>query len=185
MSAEEPVPFDEKSFSIFRYRPVMLMWFARVTTALAYQMQAVAVGWQIYDLTSSPFLLGMVGLMMFIPGVVLVLVVGQVSDRFDRSMVIRIAQAVEAAAVVAVGDMADQKPEHHHREELHEADEAEVEGAAGQFVDLPADRDRLHLIGAVGRGPRAPIGHVRTVFEQRGWRGGNAIDGCRHGRAPS
>ena len=99
MSAEEPVPFDEKSFSIFRNRPVMLMWFARVTTALAYQMQAVAIGWQIYDLTSSAFLLGMVGLMMFIPGVLLVLVVGQVSDRFNRSIVIRVAQAIEALAV--------------------------------------------------------------------------------------
>ena len=99
MIFEEAQPFDEKNFSIFRYRPVMLMWFARVATALAYQMQAVAVGWQIYELTSSPFLLGMVGLMMFIPGVLLVLVVGQVSDRFNRSVVIRIAQAVEAAAV--------------------------------------------------------------------------------------
>jgi MFS family permease len=99
MIFEEAQPFDEKNFSIFRYRPVMLMWFARVFTALAYQMQAVAVGWQIYELTSSPFLLGMVGLMMFIPGVLLVLVVGQVADRFNRSVVIRIAQAVEAAAV--------------------------------------------------------------------------------------
>jgi MFS family permease len=99
MILDEAQPFDEKNFSIFRYRPVMLMWFARVFTALAYQMQAVAVGWQIYELTSSPFLLGMVGLMMFIPGVLLVLVVGQVSDRFNRSVVIRIAQAVEAAAV--------------------------------------------------------------------------------------
>jgi len=99
MIFEEAQPFDEKNFSIFRYRPVMLMWFARVTTALAYQMQAVAVGWQIYDLTSSAFLLGMAGLMMFIPGVLLVLVVGQVSDRFNRSVVIRLAQSVEALAV--------------------------------------------------------------------------------------
>ena len=99
MSAEEPVPFDEKSFSIFSYRPVMLLWFARVTTALAYQMQAVAVGWQIYDLTSNALLLGMVGLMMFIPGILLVLVSGQVADRFDRSLVIRLSQSVMALSV--------------------------------------------------------------------------------------
>ncbi len=99
MIFDEAAPFDEKSFSIFRSRPVTLLWFARVTTALAYQMQAVAVGWQIYVMTSSAFLLGMVGLMMFIPGVLLVLVTGQVADRFNRSLVIRLAQAVEALAV--------------------------------------------------------------------------------------
>lgn len=99
MSVEAPAPFDERSFSIFRDRPVMLLWFARVTTALAYQMQAVAVGWQIYDLTSNALLLGMVGLMMFIPGVLLVLVSGQVADRFNRSLVIRLAQAVMALSV--------------------------------------------------------------------------------------
>jgi len=100
--AGETAPFDERSFSIFRYRPVTLLWFARVASALAYQMQAVAVGWQIYDLTSSPFQLGMVGMMMFIPGVLLVLVVGQVADRFNRKRVICIAQAVEAAAIAVL-----------------------------------------------------------------------------------
>ena len=99
MTAEAPVPIDEKSLSFLNSRPVALLWLARVTTALAYQMQAVAVGWQIYDMTSSPFLLGMVGLMMFIPGVLLVLVTGQVADRFNRSLVIRLAQTVEAFAV--------------------------------------------------------------------------------------
>ena len=79
-----------------------------------------------------------------------------------------LAGADHDAAVVTVGDMADQQAQHHHRKELHEADEAEIEGAAGQFVDLPADRHRLHLIGAVGRGARAPIGHERAMLEQRG-----------------
>lgn len=99
MSFEDAVPFDEKSFSIFSHRPTMLLWFSRVTTALAYQMQAVAVGWQIYNLTSSPFMLGMVGLMMFLPGILLVLVTGQVADRFNRSVVIRVAQGFMATSV--------------------------------------------------------------------------------------
>ena len=70
-----------------------------------------------------------------------------------------LAEAV-AAAADEVGDRADQQPHHHHLEELHEANEAEIEDADGQFVDLPADRDRLHLVGAVGRRTRAPVGHV-------------------------
>jgi hypothetical protein len=38
----------------------MLFWYARVSSSLAYQMLAVAVGWQIYALTGSPLYLGLV-----------------------------------------------------------------------------------------------------------------------------
>jgi MFS family permease len=98
MIAEDPA-FDEKNFSIFRYPPVLYLWIARVATAIAYQMQAVAVGWQIYELTSSPMQLGLVGLAMFIPGVCLLLVVGHAVDRYDRKMLVRLAQGVMALAI--------------------------------------------------------------------------------------
>jgi len=89
----------DKPLAIFRYRPVRFLWLARITTALAYQMQAVAVGWQVYELTSSPLHLGFVGLMMFIPAVLLLLVVGPIVDRFNRKLIISLAQIVMAAAV--------------------------------------------------------------------------------------
>ena len=89
----------DKPLAIFRYRPVRFLWLARITTALAYQMQAVAVGWQVYELTSSPLHLGFVGLMMFIPAVLLLLVVGPIVDRFNRKLIISLAQIVMAVAV--------------------------------------------------------------------------------------
>jgi MFS family permease len=92
-------PYDDKSFSIFNYPPVLFLWLARVATALAYQMQAVAVGWQVYELTSSPLQLGFVGLMMFIPAVLLVIVVGPIVDRYNRKAIISIAQLTMASAV--------------------------------------------------------------------------------------
>jgi MFS family permease len=97
MSDDFPA-FDHNK-SVFRYPPVLFLWCARVATAIAYQMQAVAVGWQIYELTSSPLQLGYVGLMMFIPGVLLLLVVGHVVDRYNRRKIILCAQGVMAAAV--------------------------------------------------------------------------------------
>ncbi len=97
MSADFPA-FDHNK-SVLRYPPVLFLWCARVATAIAYQMQAVAVGWQIYELTSSPLQLGYVGLMMFIPGVLLLLVVGHVVDRYNRRKIILCAQGVMAAAV--------------------------------------------------------------------------------------
>ena len=70
--------------SLLRHRSFVLFWCARTSTSGAYQMQAVAVGWQLYDLTNDPLDLGLVGLMQFFPVVVLALVIGQTADHFDR-----------------------------------------------------------------------------------------------------
>lgn len=66
------------------------------------QMTAVAVGWQIYDLTRSALALGFVGLAAFVPMVVLVLVVGLVIDRYDRRRVTSLCQGVEATATAVL-----------------------------------------------------------------------------------
>jgi len=47
-------------------------------------MQAVAVGWQIYQTTHRALDLGYVGLAQFLPGVLLFLIAGHTADRFDR-----------------------------------------------------------------------------------------------------
>jgi MFS family permease len=82
-----------------------LFWGARVATSIAFQMQAVAIGWQAYALTGSAFYLGLVGLAQFLPMFLLTLVVGQVTDRYDRRHVARTCQLVEAmaAGTLAVG----------------------------------------------------------------------------------
>jgi MFS family permease len=90
---------EPASYSLFRHRPVFLLWLARVATSIAYQMQVVAVGWQIYVMTSSPMQLGLVGLMQFIPQFALVLIAGHVVDQHDRKRVMLSAQTVEACAV--------------------------------------------------------------------------------------
>jgi MFS family permease len=48
------------------------------------EMQAVAVGWQVYEITHRPLDLGLVGLAQFLPGVLLFLVSGHAADRFNR-----------------------------------------------------------------------------------------------------
>jgi len=82
--------------SLLRHRPFVLFWFARVATTMAYQMLVVAIGWQLYELTGNPLDLGLVGLVQFIPGILLVLVIGQVTDRCDRRVILSTCQAVEA-----------------------------------------------------------------------------------------
>jgi MFS family permease len=73
-----------------------------VATTLAFQMQAVAIGWQVYDLTGSALDLGLVGLAQFIPGFALSLLVGHIADRYDRRLILRICMAVEALATLAL-----------------------------------------------------------------------------------
>ncbi len=90
---------------LLHHRPFVLFWFARVFSAIAFQVSAVAVGWQIYALTGSAFNLGMVGLVQFLPMVILTFIVGHIADRYDRRAIIGTCQAVEgcATALLAVG----------------------------------------------------------------------------------
>jgi MFS family permease len=97
----------ESQLSLIRHPQYMIYWAARCSTALAYQMMFVAVGWQVYDLTNSVFNLGLVGLLIFLPSVPGTLLVGHVADHYDRRWVIRIAQIGKAicAAVLTVGSI--------------------------------------------------------------------------------
>ena len=68
-------------------------------------MLAVAVGWQIYELTNDPLALGLVGLAQFVPALLLLLIAGHAADRYDRRRVTTVAQIMQggAAALLALG----------------------------------------------------------------------------------
>lgn len=89
------------SSALLAHRSFVAYWAARTSTNAAYQMQAVAVGWQIYALTGSAFDLGLVGLVQFFPVVVLGVVVGHFADRYDRRMVVGTCQVFKALAALA------------------------------------------------------------------------------------
>ncbi len=63
-------------------------------------MQAVAVGWQLYAITGSALDLGLVGLVQFLPMILLTLVVGRFADRYDRRAIVSCCQVLEAGAAV-------------------------------------------------------------------------------------
>src|SRR5947209_4896085 len=70
---------------------------ARFLATASSEMQAVAVGWQIYGLTGRPLDLGLVGLAQFLPGILLFLVAGHAADRFPRRRILEICYAGFAA----------------------------------------------------------------------------------------
>lgn len=81
------------------YPDFRLFWISRIASAMAFQIQAVAVGWQIYALTHSTFQLGMVGLAQFLPMVLLTLPAGHAADRYHRRTICIFMLALQAAAI--------------------------------------------------------------------------------------
>ena len=86
--------------SAFTYPSFKRYWAARLCVTFAIQMQAVAIGWQIYDLTRRPLDLGLVGLAQFLPSLGLALITGHVADRYDRRRVMALCVVVEAMCSV-------------------------------------------------------------------------------------
>lgn len=97
----EPQPPISPQASVFRHRGFRNYWLARLLVSFATQIISVAVGWQVYDLTRNPFDLGIVGLVQFLPSLLLVLVTGAVADRYNRRAIMAICLALEA--VVCAG----------------------------------------------------------------------------------
>jgi MFS family permease len=72
----------------FRYSNFTLFVVARFFLVAALEMQSVAVGWQIYDITRRPLDLGLVGLAQFLPVIFLFLPAGHAADRLNRKSLV-------------------------------------------------------------------------------------------------
>lgn len=79
---------------------------SRTCSSLGFQSLTVALGWMIYDMTGSAWMLGWVGFFQFLPMLVLTFVVGTVADRYDRRRIGLVCQWIEAATVLTLGVLA-------------------------------------------------------------------------------
>jgi MFS family permease len=77
----------------FTYPSYRLFQTARFFIVLATEMQSVAIGWQVYEITKSKLDLGLVGLWQFLPGILLFLVSGHTADRYDRRKILTVGYA--------------------------------------------------------------------------------------------
>jgi Transmembrane secretion effector len=90
------------STAVLRLRDFRLYLCVRFMSSVAMQMQSVAVGWQIYDITSDPLSLGLVGLAQFLPMAGFILPAGDITDRFDRRVILAASYAVQALCGLAL-----------------------------------------------------------------------------------
>lgn len=91
MSLQSP----SSGFAVLRNRNFAFYLSARVLGTLAVQMQSVAIGWQVYEITGNLFDLGLIGLAQFAPFLVLILFAGHAADRYNRRTIIAICMGVQ------------------------------------------------------------------------------------------
>ena len=81
-------------------QPFVRFWLARLAGVTANQMLMVAVAWHIYDLTSSAWDLGLVGLFQFVPALLMALPAGHVADRLHRGRIFALCVLTQAGVAL-------------------------------------------------------------------------------------
>jgi len=79
----------------FAFRDFRRYQLARVMVIMGAEAQAVAVAWQVYEITHRAIDLGYTGLVLFLPGLLFLLPAGHVADRYDRRMVILVCYVLQ------------------------------------------------------------------------------------------
>jgi len=86
----------------FLSRDFLRYQLARVVVIIGAEAQALAVAWQVYQITHRAIDLGYTGLMLFLPGLIFILPAGHVADRFDRRHVILVCYSLQAVCTVVL-----------------------------------------------------------------------------------
>ena len=85
------------AYAALRHSDFRRLLLGSILAKVGYEMQAVAVGWELYRRTGSPLALGLVGLVQVVPVILLSLPAGQAADRFSRRAILIGSQAVLVA----------------------------------------------------------------------------------------
>jgi MFS family permease len=75
---------------------------ARTMAIIGSEAQALAVAWQVYQITHKAIDLGYTGLALFLPGLLFILPSGHVADRFDRRLVILVCYSLQCLCTLAL-----------------------------------------------------------------------------------
>jgi len=90
------------SANALAHRPFVAYWLGLWAASFAVQIMSVAVGWQVYAISHDPKDLGFIGLVQFLPPLLLVLVTGLAADAFNRRVIMVLCLSFEALAAVGL-----------------------------------------------------------------------------------
>jgi MFS family permease len=86
----------EAQISLLRHKQFLLYWLVRIISTGGYQIISVAIQWEVYQLTGSALLLGLIGGILWIPVIIGTFLIGHVADHYDRRVIISICQISKA-----------------------------------------------------------------------------------------
>lgn len=94
---QNPNPYAAIQIPDFRY-----LFAGKCFVTLAVQIQAMAVGWQIYEMTKNPLALGLIGLTEAVPAIGISLYAGHVADRVNRRLIAGVSISVVMCTIAAL-----------------------------------------------------------------------------------
>lgn len=95
-------PIDEDRFSAFRHSAFMRYFWARFLSATGVQIVSTAVAWELWIATKNEWLLGLIGLVQFLPALLLVLVTGLAADVLGRRRVMGASSLLHMSCALAI-----------------------------------------------------------------------------------
>lgn len=103
ISGDSPGSTDDKSmFASLKNRDYALLWVGMLGSAFAMNMQLIAQGWLVYEMTSSPMMLTWVTLAFMLPQILFSLVGGVLADRFPKKPIIGWSPALNGIATLVM-----------------------------------------------------------------------------------
>jgi len=81
-------PAKHDAYAVLRVGDFRLFLTFRFFTTIAFQMQSIIVGWQMYELTKDPLALGLIGLAEALPNIAVALFAGHAADKYNRKTII-------------------------------------------------------------------------------------------------
>ena len=99
---EDHLPEKHDPYAAFRLSSFRRYFTAHTILIMGWQMQKVAVGWEIYERTDSALHLGYVGLVQFAPMALLAIFAGHVTDTYNRKHILLAAVALNSVAAVGL-----------------------------------------------------------------------------------
>jgi len=92
-------------YAALRIRDYRCLLAGSILASVGMEVLAVTVGWELYERTGSPAMLGYAGLAQFLPVLLLALVTGQAADRFSRKLVVQVAQTTIALSALGLATL--------------------------------------------------------------------------------
>ena len=89
-------------WQVLKQREFGLFWASLLFSAVGSQISTVAIAWQVYEITNSPFQLGLTGLFRALPVMILSIPGGVLADRMDRRRLLIITQSLAALLALAL-----------------------------------------------------------------------------------